>query len=285
MKLTPVTFRVACAFVEKLHRHNKPPRGHKFSIGLAAGPDLVGVVMCGRPIARALDDGFTLEVNRTCTDGTSNANSMLYGAAWRAGRAMGYTRCITYTQADESGVSLRAAGWVRVKVLPPRKSWAESTKSGLVDMRDPVGNGGVARILWEIKQQETQPMSADQLVANYLKLRAEKKRITKEAETLVAKIDTVLEAMETKMLKLMIDQKVKNMGTELGTMYIEKVVRPQCTDWHAYRTWMIQNDALDGVEKRVTKSFIVDYMKDNEDELPPGITVLKEQVARVRTTS
>lgn len=128
-------------------------------------------------------------------------------------------------------------------------------------------------------------MSADKLVENYLKLRAEKKRITKEAEALVGKIDTVLEAMETRMLKTLLDNKVKNMGTDKGTMYIENIVRPQCTDWHAYRTWMIQNDALDGVEKRVTKSFIVDYMKDNEDELPPGITVLKEQVARVRTTS
>ncbi len=64
----------------------------------------------GRPVARAFDDGLTLEVNRTCTDGTRNANSMLYGAVWRAARAMGYARCITYTQHDESGASLKAAG-------------------------------------------------------------------------------------------------------------------------------------------------------------------------------
>jgi hypothetical protein len=110
--------------------------------------------MCGRPVARAFDDGFTLEVNRTCTDGTRNANSMLYGAAWRAGKAMGYTRCITYTQHDECGTSLRAAGWIRVKEIQPRKSWAESTKDArLVAMRDEVGNGGVARVLWEIRAE------------------------------------------------------------------------------------------------------------------------------------
>jgi hypothetical protein len=105
--------------------------------------------MAGRPVARHLDNGFTLEVNRTCTDGTRNANSMLYGAAWRAAKAMGYTRCITYTQADECGASLRAAGWRIVKRLPPRPSWAESSKK-LKDIRDPVGNGGVERVLWEI---------------------------------------------------------------------------------------------------------------------------------------
>ena len=151
MKIVPITFRAACAFVTELHRHNKPPRGHKFSFGLNDGEKLVGVAMAGRPVARAFDNGTTLEVNRTCTDGTRNANSLLYGAIWRAAKAMGYLRCITYTQCDESGASLRGAGWVRVKELAPRGSWAASTADeGLKAMRDPVGNGGVARVLWEI---------------------------------------------------------------------------------------------------------------------------------------
>ncbi len=109
----------------------------------------MGVATAGRPVARHLDDGLTLEVNRTCTDGTRNANSLLYGAVWRAAKAMGYVRCITYTQADECGASLRAAGWRAVKDLPARASWAESSVK-LKAARDAVGNGGVARRMWEI---------------------------------------------------------------------------------------------------------------------------------------
>ncbi|GAA0907469.1 hypothetical protein GCM10009552_15470 [Rothia nasimurium] len=150
LAVRPVTFREACAFVQEHHRHNKPPRGHKFSIAVQRNGQMVGIVMVGRPIARHLDDGLTAEVNRTCTDGSRNANSMLYGAAWRAARAMGYVRCITYTQADESGASLRAAGWVRLKDLAPRKSWADSTAGGLKAIRDPIGSGGIARVLWQI---------------------------------------------------------------------------------------------------------------------------------------
>jgi|SRR6187455_589391 len=150
MEIVPITFRRACAFVTEIHRHNKAPRGHKFSIGLQSDGVLVGVVMVGRPIARALDDGRTAEVNRTCTDGTPNANSMLYGAAWRACKAMGYRRCVTYTQADESGASLRAAGWVKVADLPARGSWAESSVV-LKGLRDQEGNGWQARQRWEIK--------------------------------------------------------------------------------------------------------------------------------------
>lgn len=105
--------------------------------------------MAGRPISRHFDDGLTLEVNRTCTDGTKNANSMLYGAVRRAAWGMGYQRVITYTQADESGASLRAAGFELVKALPARSSWAESSVK-MKATRDPVGNGGVDCVLWEV---------------------------------------------------------------------------------------------------------------------------------------
>lgn len=144
-----ITLRQAREFVALHHRHNKPPVGWKFGVGLRGPDGLIGVATAGRPVSRHLDDGATIEVNRTCTDGTRNANSMLYGACWRAARAMGYRRSITYTQAGESGASLRAAGYRVVKELPARPSWAESSVK-LRGKRDAVGTGGVARLLWEI---------------------------------------------------------------------------------------------------------------------------------------
>lgn len=150
LQIVPITLRVANDFVALHHRHNKRTAGHKFSVGLQCDGCLVGVAIAGRPVARALDDGLTLEVNRTCTDGTRNANSMLYGAVWRAARAMGYLRCVTYTQHRESGASLRAAGWILAKDLPPRASWKEASKK-LAHLRDDVGTGGVARQRWEIR--------------------------------------------------------------------------------------------------------------------------------------
>ena len=68
--------------------------------------------MAGRPIGRYLDDGLTLEVNRCCTDGTKNACTMLYGAAQRAAKALGYKRIVTYTLESENGSSLRASNWI-----------------------------------------------------------------------------------------------------------------------------------------------------------------------------
>ena len=111
LALTPISLREANAFVERNHRHHKGVTGHKFSIGCTRDGELVGVAIMGRPVSRYLDDGLTLEVNRLCTTGAENACSMLYGAAARAARAMGYQKIITYTLDIEPGTSLRAAGW------------------------------------------------------------------------------------------------------------------------------------------------------------------------------
>ena len=111
LKLIPLSLKDANAFVAANHRHHKPVVGHKFSIGCMTGENLVGVAIVGRPVSRHLDNGLTLEVTRLCTDGTKNACSFLYGAAWKAARAQGYEKIITYTLADENGISLKAAGW------------------------------------------------------------------------------------------------------------------------------------------------------------------------------
>lgn len=109
--IVPISLDEANAFVAQHHRHHQAVVGHKFSIGVAVGAHVHGVAIIGRPVARGIDDGWTLEVNRCCTDGTRNACSILYGAAWRAAKAMGFRRLITYTLQTEHGASLRAAGW------------------------------------------------------------------------------------------------------------------------------------------------------------------------------
>jgi len=123
LELQPIDFKEATTFVRQYHRHHDPSIGWKFGIAANDGEKVVGVVMVGRPVARHLDDGWTLEVTRCCTDGTKNANSLLYGAAWRATKAMGYRRLITYTLASERGTSLTAAGWRSLYEVKGR-SWS-----------------------------------------------------------------------------------------------------------------------------------------------------------------
>lgn len=146
LTVVPVSFAEACAFVAQHHRHHQPPVGHLFSIGVADdAARIVGVAIIGRPVSRHLAaDGLTAEVTRSATDGTPHANSCLYGAAWRAVKAMGYRRLVTYTQAGESGASLRGAGWRVVAHRPARKGW-DTPSRPRVDRHET----GVQRTLWE----------------------------------------------------------------------------------------------------------------------------------------
>ena len=112
LSLCPITLCEAFLFVRRHHRHHRPPQGGLFAVActLEGSDEVCGVAIVGRPIARRLDDGWTAEVTRCCTDGSRNACSMLYGAAWRACRALGYRRLVTYTLPEEGGCSLRGAG-------------------------------------------------------------------------------------------------------------------------------------------------------------------------------
>ena len=121
--LVPITLAEAKAFVLQHHRHNPPSVGHVVSVGCAVAGRIVGVAMVGRPVSRKLaEDGYTAEVTRCCTDGTRNACSFLYGAAWRAVRALGYRRLVTYSLQTEPGTSLVAAGFRVVAEVKARSS-------------------------------------------------------------------------------------------------------------------------------------------------------------------
>jgi hypothetical protein len=117
-----MTLGEARAYVDQIHRHHRAPVGGLFAIGLAEQDKIVGCVIVGRPVARALDTDYTCEVARLATDGSRNACSMLYRAAWRAARAMGYRRLVTYTLASEAGSSLLGAGFKLVAEVKGR-SW------------------------------------------------------------------------------------------------------------------------------------------------------------------
>ena len=116
LTIHPVTLKEARRWVDAHHRHHRAPQGGLFAIGVAGpGQEVVGVAIVGRPVARAYDDTWTVEVTRVAVlEGHPNACSMLYSACWRAARAMGYLRAITYTLQSETGTSVKAAGWKEI---------------------------------------------------------------------------------------------------------------------------------------------------------------------------
>jgi hypothetical protein len=142
--LRPVSFGEANDYVERLHRHHSRFPRWKFGIGVEDDQCVLrGVVMVTLPLARSLCDGWTLEVARCCTDGAKNAPSMLYSAAWRCAKNMGYRRMLTYTLESEPGTSLLAAGWRRTRTTDGLVGW--NNRKG----RSVGGGAGMVKIRWE----------------------------------------------------------------------------------------------------------------------------------------
>jgi hypothetical protein len=128
-ELVPVTRETARLFVAQHHRHNKAHKGELFHVGLQRSGELVGVAVASIPRARKLmqADPRLFEIVRTCVlEEQANANSMLYGALCRAGKNLGWLRAITYTLPEESGSSLKAAGFVLDAVIEPPKVWTRA---------------------------------------------------------------------------------------------------------------------------------------------------------------
>jgi hypothetical protein len=135
--------------VTNFHRHNKAPHGALFAVGASNGDSLVGVGICGRPVSRHMQDGGTVEVVRCCVvdNAPKGTPSAIYAALWRAAKALGWRRLITYTRQSESGASLRGAGW---KVIAEREG-SDPARWQSRPGREWQPVVGQAKFVWEAK--------------------------------------------------------------------------------------------------------------------------------------
>lgn len=123
----PITLRAANDFVAEHHRHNgrTARNGGKFAVACEFEGRIVGVAIVGNPLSATYMNkdkyGHVCEVLRTCTDehAPKGAVSFLYGVCTRVCREMGFDLVISYTLQDETGASLRGAGWRKAGATKP----------------------------------------------------------------------------------------------------------------------------------------------------------------------
>ena len=123
LRVRPWTVKRADAldFVAAVHRRRPKVQGAMWCVSVRSGDEIVGVALVGWPARKQSSDEIdTLCVLRVAAKpdpddpakGIKNVCSMLYGASWKAARAMGATSMVTFTDLDEPGTSLVAAGWI-----------------------------------------------------------------------------------------------------------------------------------------------------------------------------
>ena len=125
-------------------------------------------------------------------------------------------------------------------------------------------------------------MNSDKLTRAYVALRDARSEAKKAFEEKDNDLKAKMEKLEAVMLKNLIDTGADSIKTPFGTYYKQEELTPQGEDWDAFYRWVSKNDAFDFLERRIKKTSIKEYMEANKGKIPPGVSVFKEFVVRVR---
>lgn len=127
-------------------------------------------------------------------------------------------------------------------------------------------------------------MDVQKMVKAYIKIRDKRSEIKKAFEEQDKALKEKLELIEAEMLRQMQESGIESVKTAAGTFYRQEEITPTGADWDAFFTWVRENDAFDALERRIKKGFIKEYMEAHEGGIPPGVSVYREYVVRVRRT-
>lgn len=125
-------------------------------------------------------------------------------------------------------------------------------------------------------------MDNAKMVRVYLKMRDARTALKRQFEEEDGKIKAQMEKLEIAMLKHLQDSNSDSVRTDAGMFYRQEEITPTGSDWEAFYQWIKDNDAFDALERRVKKTFIKEYAETHNGGIPPGISVYREYVVRVR---
>ena len=124
--------------------------------------------------------------------------------------------------------------------------------------------------------EEVIPM--DRLAKIYIKIRTKVQGLTKDITELEAQKDEVANAMREQM-KLIGSKSVR---TDFGTVTMQLKTRYTSQDWDSFKTFMMQNDALDLVERRISQLNMAKFLEENPGIVPPGLNADSEYTITVK---
>lgn len=129
-------------------------------------------------------------------------------------------------------------------------------------------------------------VNAEEVVEAYLAIRSEREKILREYEAQDAKLKEDLAKLEAVLLDVCNTINADSIRTSRGTVMRKMNERFFCQDWENFRKFVIDNEALELLEKRIHQGNFKTYMSENEsDGLPPGVSVMREYGISVRKAS
>lgn len=124
-------------------------------------------------------------------------------------------------------------------------------------------------------------MAVEELIDRYIKIRDRKAQIKEAYEDQVGTLDAALKKIETALLAKMNEEGLDSFTKKgVGVAFKSRVTSATVADWDSFLGFIKANDTWHLLDRRCSKTAVVDFKKTN-DELPPGINWREEVVVRV----
>jgi hypothetical protein len=126
-------------------------------------------------------------------------------------------------------------------------------------------------------------MKLDDLVTTYLTIRTERNTLKNQWEIRDAELKADLEQLEQAMLVACNEINADSIRTGSGTIIKSLKETYTCGDWDNFKQFVVDNNALDLLQQRISQTNFKEFMSTRQDEgLPPGISTLREFAITVR---
>ena len=133
---------------------------------------------------------------------------------------------------------------------------------------------------------ETTELKLDDLVNVYLTIRSEREKLKASWEVKDGELEQDMKSLEQSMLTICNDTNASSIRTESGTVIRSLKERFTTNDWGNFKKFVLDNEAIDLLERRIHQGNFKEFMAEHKDDgLPPGVNVMREFTIVVRKPS
>ena len=133
---------------------------------------------------------------------------------------------------------------------------------------------------------ETTEFNLDELVKIYLSIRNERDKLKSSWEVKDGELEQDMKSLEQSMLTVCNDTNASSIRTESGTVIRSLKERFTTNDWDNFKKFVLDNEAIDLLERRIHQGNFKEFMAEHKDDgLPPGVNVMREFTIVVRKPS
>jgi len=130
--------------------------------------------------------------------------------------------------------------------------------------------------------EAAQPITDDRLVRVFRKIRATISDETKKYEAVVSRLKDQQKQIEVELLRRLHERGATQTKTEEGTAFISEVMTANIAEDAAFRKFVLDTGDIDFFQRRISITHLKEYMKEHEEQIPPGLNIFKELNINVR---